>query len=170
MRGILNATGRIGRGLGLVLAVALLASCGGGINADIKAASQFQISAQAAYETAKAGEMKAIGVCRDAAIAAGTPVPKGPSHADVEARCVAVKAPLPYPIDFLEGLQKGVDCLYDAIQAAVAVQGTANTDTAAASAARSKMIGALAALLKDVGVLKLPPDQIAAAKSLAEKR
>lgn len=164
--GILNSA----RGAALLLVVVLIAGCGGGVNADIKAASQFQISAQTAYETAKADELKAIGVCRDAAIAAGAPLPKGLSHAEVEARCVAVKAPLPYSLDFLDGLQKGVDGLYDAVQAAVAVQDTANSDPAAASAARSKMIAALAALLKDVGVLKLPPDKVAAAKSLAEKR
>lgn len=155
---------------GAIVCLLLATGCGGGFAADIKAASQFQISAQSAYEAAKAADLSALMRCRDAALAAGAPLPPGLPHATLESRCVGVGAPLPYPLGFLDGLQVGVDGLYDAIQGASAALDLSSQDPAAASAARVKLVGAVSALLKDVGVLNLPPDQIAAAKSLAGKR
>lgn len=140
----------------ILLLVSLIAGCARDLPTEIVGAAQFQVSAADAYEAARAQQLNALMACRDAAIAAGKPIPAQTPEGSLGDVCSGVGAPLPYGFGFLRTFGDSVGRLKSAIEAAQAVaEAGASSDPAVVEDAKKRMAAALAATIQGAAAAKV---------------
>ncbi len=143
-------------GAGLFL-LFLLSGCGSDPAANarrwIVTANDLQDTAAKAYDQAKVDELAAGKLCRQAATAAGKPLP-APDSPEAAPFCASLGAPLPYDPARLPGLAGPINAAYEAVRAADALR-LAGGDPVKAAVQAVDVVAHLYDLAADLG-LSLP--------------